>query len=44
MIANLTKYDFDTLKPLLTNMGIMLLYALIYLVIIAVINKRRKKK
>lgn len=42
LIANIVKYDFETLKPLFRNMGVLLLYTIGLLIVIAIINKKKK--
>lgn len=42
MVTNLETINFETLKPILTNMGIMLLFAVAFIIITNVLSKRRK--
>lgn len=42
MVTNLETINFETLKPILTNMGIMLIFAVVFIIITNVLSKRRK--
>lgn len=42
MVTNLETINFETLKPILTNMGIMLVFAVAFIIITNVLSKRRK--
>ncbi len=42
MVTNLETINFETLKPILTNMGIMLLFSVAFIIITNVLSKRRK--
>lgn len=42
MLTNLETINFETLKPILTNMGIMLIFAVAFIIITNVLSKRRK--
>lgn len=42
MLTNLETINFETMKPILTNMGIMLVFAVVFIIITNVLSKRRK--
>lgn len=44
MIKKLEKINIDTIKPILLNMGIVLLFAIVFVIITNGIVKRKKKK
>lgn len=43
MVANLETVNFETMKPILTNMGIMMVFAIAFIIITNVLSKRKIK-
>lgn len=42
MVANLETVNFETMKPILTNMGIMMVFAIAFIIITNVLSKRKR--
>lgn len=42
MVANLETVNFETMKPILTNMGIMLVFGVAFIIITNVLSKRKR--
>lgn len=43
MISGLEVINFETIKPILTNMGIVLIFAIVFIVITNIVSKRKRK-
>lgn len=43
MIANIETANFETMQPILTNMGIMLIFAVVFIILTNVLSKRKMK-
>lgn len=43
LVNKLEEVNFETLKPILTNMGIMVIFAVVFVVITNVVSKRKSK-
>ena len=42
-VKTLETIDFETLKPILINMGVVLLFSLLFIVITNIITKKRRR-
>ena len=43
LLKTLEEFNFETLKPIITNMGIMLGFAVLFAILANIVSKRKRK-